>query len=153
MEQERKSREEIVLQYRNDVEKLLPYITWLQTKSGKHTQDIYAGDGLGESSIAIPVYDANLLRFVKEASKLQFVDRNYVYIYSKYGFKTAEDEKKAIAHATIQDMNMLSGILSKYILRGMTKGQYWTQAVENHVFLEVILKMKDLMEFWDKPLA
>lgn len=153
MEQKRKSRDEIILQYRSDVEKLIPYISWLQTKSGKDVEGIYAGEGLNETSVPVPVYDANLLRFVREAGKLELIDRNYVYVYARYDLDTIAKELKAIEKATLQEMKMLSGILSKYVLKGRVQGKYWTAGVENHIFLNVILKMKELMEFWDKPLA
>lgn len=153
MGQERKSKEEIIEQYRSDVEKLVPYIPWLQSKTGGDVEGIYAGEGLADSSIPVPVYDSNLLRFVKEAGKLTLIDRNYVYVYARYDLNTAQKELKAIAGATLQDMHMLSGILSKYVLKGKVQGKYWTAGVENRIFLNVILKMKELMEFWDRPLA
>ena len=43
--------------------------------------------------------------------------------------------------------------MAKYVLGGMTKGMLWGVAVEEGVFLAVLLKMKEIMEFWDKPLA
>ena len=45
------------------------------------------------------------------------------------------------------------GIMAKYVLGGMTKGKLWSEAVENGVFLQALLKIKELLEVWDKPLA
>lgn len=153
MDQERLSREEIVEYYRDEVKKLTPYIAWLESKVDQSVKGIYEGEGIKEHSLAVPVYDAMLLRFAREAGNLKLVDKNYVYIYSKYGMKTAADEHRAIKRAALQDMNLLGGILSKYIIRGQVQGKYWAEGVENQIFLRVILKMKELIEFWDKPSA
>jgi hypothetical protein len=34
----------------------------------------------------------------------------------------------------------------------MTKGKMWSEGVKNGVFLAVIKKMKENVEFWDKPM-
>ena len=49
-------------------------------------------------------------------------------------------------------MDTLKGILSKYILGGMTKGQVWSEGVSNGSILKVLLKMKEILEYWDKPI-
>ena len=42
-------------------------------------------DGNGEYKlIQIPVFDSNLLDFVKTAGKTALVDRNYPYVYTRY---------------------------------------------------------------------
>ena len=60
---------------------------------------------------------------------------------------------KAIKEAEMKDSQVLCGILSKYVLGGMTKGTLWTEAVKNGVFLAVLKRMKELLEIWDGPLA
>lgn len=60
--------------------------------------------------------------------------------------------QRLIERATIQDMDTLKGILSKYILGGMTKGQVWSEGVSNGSILKVLLKMKEILEYWDKPI-
>lgn len=153
MEQEKLSREEIIKTYKKDVERLLPYIPWLETKAGGRAASIYNNEDMTGHTIGFPVYDSKLLQFVKEAQKTKMIDRNYVYVYSRHGLHTAEDELRFIRHASLKEMSALTGILSKYVLKGRTKGTVWKEGVENGVLLEVLLKMKDLMEFWDKPLA
>ena len=46
---------------------------------------------------------------------------------------------------------MLEAILSKYALGGMTKGMLWNQAIEYSVFLNVLLRFKTVLDYWDKP--
>lgn len=37
------------------------------------------------------------------------------------------------------------------MMEGMTKGRRWSEAVENGIFLNVIKKMKENLDFWDHP--
>ncbi|MBO5291890.1 MAG: hypothetical protein J6B10_01740 [Lachnospiraceae bacterium] len=150
MEQDRLSREEIVAMYKSDVERLVPYIAWLQKKAGQQIAQSFHGEGIEKNSVTFPVYDSTMLQFVKEAKRTKFIDRNYVYVYSKWQIRNVKDEKRAIERATLQDIGILGGILSKYIIKGMTKGSVWQEGVENGVLLAVLEKMKELMDFWDK---
>ena len=147
------SPEELIQLYGRDVARLSRYIPWLETKSGKDVSSTFSGEGIAEHSVTFPVYDGTLLAFVKEAKATALMNRNYIYTYSKNRMKTVQDEKSFIDRATIQNMKELGDILSKYILQGMTKSRVWTEGVENRVFLEVVMKMKELVEFWDKPFA
>jgi len=56
-----------------------------------------------------------------------------------------------IARARIQDMDLLGAILSRYIIKGRTKGMMWKEGVEYGVFYALVSKMKELIEFWDVP--
>ncbi|MCM1253181.1 MAG: hypothetical protein NC321_10200 [Clostridium sp.] len=145
-------RRQVVQDYKADVERLIRYLPWLEEKAGKDVSSTYSGDGIGEHSIPFPVYDSTLLGFVKEVQRTKLLDRNYRYIYSKHRIVTVEDERKIIERCDITQMDILKGILSKYIMGGMTKGKMWTEAVENRVFLKVVRKMKENLEFWDKPM-
>ncbi len=148
-------RQQVVERYKPDVEKLIRYLPWLEEKSGAVSglSENYEDSGIKGHSISFPVYDGTLMSFVKEVQQTGLVDRNYPYIYSRYGIRTAQDELKAISRAGIKEMNVLSGILSKYVLGGMTKGRMWTEAVSNGVFLNVVHKMKENLEFWDRPIT
>ena len=53
-----------------------------------------------------------------------------------------------IQDAQITDMDDLAGILSKYILTGMTKGSVWAEGVYNGVLYLVVKKMDELCKFW-----
>lgn len=152
MENEKLSTDEIIHEYKDDVHRLLKYIPWLQSKVGQNVADAYQGDNLTERSITFPVYDSTLLSFVKEVKKTKLIDRNYVYAYSRYRMRNSQDELKYIEKAKITEMNLLKGILSKYILKGTTKATVWTEGVENSVFLEVLMKLRELIEFYDGPL-
>ncbi len=150
---EKDLKEQVRSEYREEVEKYIKYIPWLQQRAGAKALSIYNGEGIGEHSVRFPVYDGATLNFVKELSNSKFMDRNYPYVYSRNGIRTVQDEKKMIKKAGIRDMGTLCGILSKYVLGGMTKGVLWGVAVEEGIFLEILLRMKEIMEFWDKPLA
>ncbi len=139
--------------YRQDVERLITYIPWLESKVGAFVSKNYNDNGLSSSTITFPVYETMLLNFVNEASKTALMDKNYVYAYSGRFIKSVEDEKKAIENAGMADTDLLIGILSKYVLGGMTKGALWTEAVTEGIFLLILKKMKELLEIWDGPLA
>ena len=68
---------EIVKKYKPDVERLLPYVSYFGKMSGLSSSSTFNEDGLSEHSLAFPVYDSTLLRFVKDAENSIFMDRNY----------------------------------------------------------------------------
>lgn len=144
-------RQQVVNEYRADVEKLARYLPWLESKKGASVQQSYSGSGVEQNSISFPVYDSTLLNFVKEAQRTKLMDRNYRYIYSRYRIRRLEDELRAIKRADIKEMDVLKGILSRYVMEGMTKGKRWSEAVENGVFLAAVTKMKENLDFWDHP--
>ena len=148
--EEIKGTEEIIKTYREDVAKLSQYIPWFETKSGSDVVSSYRAD---QSTFSFPVYDGTLMSFVKEAQATKLMNRNYRYTYSRNHIKAAKDELSLIRTATIKDFGVLCDILSKYVLGGMTRAQVWREGIENRIFLEVLMKLKELIEFWDKPLA
>ena len=143
------SNEEIVEYYKQDAMKLFRYLTWLESKSGESACSIYGGEGIAEHSVAFPVYEGTLLNFVREAEKTCFMDRNYVYVYSRNGLKTSADELLLIHRATIRDMDKLAGILAYYVMGGRTKASRWGEGLRNGVYLALLKKIKELLEFWD----
>ena len=152
MEKDTLYMHEVANGYRPDVERMIRYIPWLESKVGNTISNLYQGNGIEEHSIPFPVYDGTLMNLVNDAKRTQLLDRNYAYVYSRHRIRTVEDEQRLIERATIQDMDTLKGILSKYILGGMTKGQVWSEGVSNGSILKVLLKMKEILEYWDKPI-
>ena len=147
----RLSRDEIIICYMDDVAQLMRYLSWLQEKSGTVTSGIYKGEGIEKSSMAVPVYDSTLLGFIKEAKKTDFINRNYVYTYSRYRMKTAADELRVLSACTLQESPVSGDILYNYVTRGDMKGAVWSEGVQNGVYLALLLKLKELMEI-RKPL-
>lgn len=94
----------------------------------------------------VPVYDSTLLSFIKEIRTTDFLNRNYVYTFSRCRIKTARDELRVIDACSLQEVSVLGDILSKYVLRGDVKGAVWSEGVSNGVYLALLLKLKDLME-------
>lgn len=152
MEKDERYMHEVANGYRPDVERLIKYIPWLETKAGTNTSSIYKGEGIGEHSLAFPVYDSTLLSLVQDAKRTQLLDRNYAYVYSRNRIRNVAEEQKFIERADIRHMDGLKGILSKYILGGMTRGTVWTEGVSNGSILKALLKMKEILEYWDGPM-
>lgn len=150
------SVEDIVSRYRPQLDKIVPYVRWLKDNSSNaDVAQSYSNSDL--KSMPFPVYDSNLLAFVKACQSTNLLDRNYVYVYSRNHLNSAKDEIMFINDAGIANMEDLAGILSKYILGGMTKGTLWAEGVRNGVLHRVVEKMDELCKFWgqesDRPLA
>lgn len=142
-------RQQIVNEYKPEVERLVRYLPWLESKTGTSVQQTYSASGIGEHSVAFPVYDSTVMNFVKEAQRTHLMDRNYMYVYSRHRIRTLQDELRAIERADIREMDVLKAILSKYVMGGMTKGRMWSEAVEKGIFLYTVKKMKANLDFWD----
>lgn len=137
-------------------EKLSPlfaYIPYLKEKEGAKTHSILSGDAAPKDSVPVPVYDSTVLAFVKEAQRTGLMDRNYVYAYGKMNATTPSDERLAISDAKFTDIDGVLAILTKYVLTGMTKGSMWSIAVEEGIWLHCLLKIKELLDVYDHPLA
>ncbi len=145
-------RREVVNSYKDDVRRLSRYLPWLEEKDGSNVSSLYDGDGITAHSVAFPVYDATLLAFIKDAQQTNLLDRNYPYIYTRYQLRTMRDEIRIIGQADITKMDILKGILSHYVCGGMTKSSLWSQAVTGGIFLRIVKKMKENLEFWDRPM-
>lgn len=148
----KKSREEIVEEFKPTIEFLAKYIPWLEKQTGKTVTGSYRGDGQNRQNFSIPVYDSILLAFINDVSKTNYIDNNYQYVYSRNRIKTYEDEWEAIEKTDIMNMGILCGIMSRYVMGGMTKSVLWKNGVEYEIFLRVLKKTKEIIEFWDKPL-
>ena len=149
------SVEDIVSRYRPELEKITPYLNWLKENTSNEVAQSYNNSDL--KSIPFPIYNSNLLAFVKAAQTTNLLDRNYVYVYSRNRLNSPKDELIFISDATIRNMDELAGILSRYVLEGMTKGSVWAEGVRNGVLYNVVKKMDELVRFWgqesSRPLA
>jgi hypothetical protein len=139
-------RKNTIAEYQPDARLLVRYVSWLEQKRGDKVMNSYEGEGVEKTTFTFPVYDSTLLGFVKAAKGTKFMTRNYQYVYNRNRIRGVQQEKKAIANATLRDMELLSGILSRYVLGGMTKSVLWAEAVENGVFLEILYKLRELLE-------
>lgn len=144
-------RENIVNEYKGDLEKLLRYLPYFDKKGGKDVQSFYEGDTTFES-IPVPVYDSTLLSFVKEVKKTKFIHRNYPYIYTRLRIKTPADERRILDNAPLRDIDVFRGILSKYILEGQTKSVMWTRGVEERIYVTVLDNLQRLFAEYEAEL-
>lgn len=140
------TRKNLIKQYQPDAKRLVRYISWLETKRGGEVMKSFEGEGVEKTAFTFPVYDTTLLSFIKTARETQFMTRNYQYVYNRNRIKNTEQEKTAVAGATLRDIGLLSGIFSRYVLGGMTKSVLWAQGVESGVFLEILYKLREILE-------
>lgn len=146
---EQMSKDEFIAKYKGIIEPLMVYLPWLLGASGSAAGSVYGDQDIANNSVPFMVYDSNLMRFVKEVGNTALMDRNYPYVYSRNRIRTVADEHKAIEKATFTDVYVLNGIFSKYVLGGRTKGTLWSEGVRNGVFLKLLEKYKELLEFWE----
>lgn len=144
------SRREIVEKYTRLIEPFFVYIPWLEKVSGNRASSLYSNEGIGEHSMAFPVYDSTLLSFVKQLSQSELMNRNYAYHYSWKRMRSVKDELRVIDQVTLYEVDVLEAILSRYALGGMTKGVLWSQAIEYGIFLKILLKFKEVLDYWEK---
>lgn len=143
---------ELAAKYKQELTPLLRYLNWLEQNAGKNLTTNYKGNEDGNHTMSFPIYDSTLLSFIKEASKTSFMDKNYAYIYTRHNINTPIDERKLIEKATMQEWNILCGILTRYVRGGMTQSYLWTQGMTESVLYLTLAKMKELIEYWDKPM-
>lgn len=143
---------ELSRQYKEALTPFLRYLPWFEEHAGMRTGSEYNGKQDGNNTMSFPVYDSTLLGFCEGGGKSSFMNRNYAYIYTRKHMRTPEDERRVIKTATIQEWDVLCGILSKYVLGGNAKAYLWTQAVQENIFLMVLEKMQEIVEYWDRRL-
>lgn len=155
MEYNNEFKNQQIIEYSQKLEPLFKYIPYLKQHEGSVTRSLLSGDAAPVSSVPVPVYDSNVLAFVKEAQQTGLVTRNYVYAYGRFvtGKGTVKDERLAVSGAGFTDIDGVIAILSKYVLMGMTKGTMWSIAVEEGIWLHCLIKLKELLEIYDHPLA
>jgi len=144
-EEQQNVRDQIVNEYGPDLDKITRYLPYFEKKT-KDSQNFYDGDGTFKT-IPVPVYDSNLLAFVKEAGQTKFMNRNYPYTYRRYRLKTPQDERRAMERAKITDIELFRGILSKYVLEGQRKGMVWTTGLNEQIYISMIKNLNRL--FYD----
>lgn len=142
--------QQLTEEYKAAAAPLLKYLPWFERNAGQVGNSFYKGAEFNEQNMAIPVYDANLMSFVREASNSSLMDRNYPYVYTRNRIKTHDDERRVIENAGIREWDILRGILSKYVLGGRTKSMLWSQGVQENIFYLVLKQMQQIIEYWDK---
>lgn len=153
MENDNSYRQETIDKYRTAIGGLFRYIPWLEQKAESRMVQIYAGDNSPSNSFPILVYDSTLLGFVKDMQRTGLMDRNYKYVFARKNIASEEDEIRVIEETELKEIEVIFGIMAKYVLGGMTKGMLWPRAVENGVFLHGLRRVKELLDIWDQPLA
>lgn len=151
LEKEKKSTKEIVEEYKELVTELSKFLPWLEAKKGQDSMSNFVPQNTNVT-LSIPRYDGTLIELIKVLENSQRMNRNYPYVYRNYRIYDLNDEISMIHRATINDMDIIFGILSKYIIQGRVKARVWNEGVANGVYYEAIYKLKELIEFWDMPM-
>ena len=150
MELEGSIRQKISQEYHDAAEPLLVYLPWLEQHSGRESFSVYGSEGIKEHSLSFPVYDATLMRFVRQAEKTSLMDRNYRYVYTRNQIKGHDAERAIIQRATYKDWGILKGILSQYVMGGRVKATLWSEAVKEDIFYLVLSRMQEIVSQWEK---
>lgn len=144
---EKLTRVEIIAKYKDDTVKMLRYLPWMEEYDHQsELSSIYSEQGLEEHSMPVPLLDNTLLNFVKIANKTKFMNKNYVYTYSKFRIKTPQQEREMIEKCGLRDINILGDILSNYVLKGMVKASVWVDGMKEGIFPAVLRRLRELLE-------
>ncbi|MDR0221321.1 MAG: hypothetical protein LBI54_07970 [Lachnospiraceae bacterium] len=147
-ENDKAYRLQVVAEYRALLDSYFRYIPWFQERMGRKLGRLYDGDADISHTIAVPVYDSTLLSFVKGIQDTGLINRNYPYIYSQHNIHDLTDELAWIARCELQDIEVILGIVSKYVLGGMTRGQVWNDAVEDGIFYHALVRIQEILGQW-----
>jgi hypothetical protein len=139
----------ILAEYRQKLEPYFAYIPWFMERDGKNLNKLYESDNDISGTIAVPVYDSTLLGFVKSMNESGLMNRNYPYVYSKYNLHSYADELAQIDKCELRDIDVILGIISRYVLGGMARGRMWTEAVEMGIFYHALVKIKEILSRWE----
>ena len=152
MQKQRFSREEFLEMFTQDVIRLSKYIPWLEEKSGADVSKYYEDGEKMAHTLSFPVYDSILLAFLNDASTTVFMEQNYQYFYTRNHIQSYVDELALIEKADIMHMDILQCILSRYVFGGMVKAYLWKDGVEHRIFVNILKKARQIVEFWSEPL-
>lgn len=150
MENDKAYRKQKIEEYRGYLDPFFRFIPWFRERMGSKQERVYDGNDVSHS-VPVPVYDSTLLNFVRGMQATGLMNRNYPYIYSRHAMRTAADEISQMEHTTLKDIDVIIGIISKYVLGGMTRGRLWTDAVEEGIFYHALTRMKQILDVWDEP--
>ena len=153
MQNQRYSRDEFLEMFKQDVIRLSKYIPWLEDKSGDDVSKNYQDGNKMDHTLTFPVYDSILLAFLNDASTTVFMEKNYQYFYTKNHIHDYQDELAMIERADIMHMDILQCILSRYVFGGMVKAYLWKAGVDHKIFVTVLKKARQIVEFWSEPLV
>ena len=153
MPNQRYSRDEFLEMFKQDVIRLSKYIPWLEDKSGDDVSKNYQDGNKMDHTLTFPVYDSILLAFLNDASTTVFMEKNYQYFYTKNHIHDYQDELAMIERADIMHMDILQCILSRYVFGGMVKAYLWKAGVDHKIFVTVLKKARQIVEFWSEPLV
>ena len=135
--------------YEAPVRALSSYLSWLEEHMNVRADSVYSDS---DTVMPFPVYDSTLMAFIKQAQSTGILDRNCVYVYTRHRMNSVKDELDFIENAGLQDMDDLWGILSNYVMEGMSRGAKWSEGVSSGIFYHVIRKMLDLLMTWSKSI-
>ena len=153
MQKQKYSRDEFLEMFKQDVIRLSKYIPWLEDKIGDDVSKNYQDGNKMDHTLSFPVYDSILLAFLNDASTTVFMEKNYQYFYTKNHIYDYQDELAMIERADIMHMDILQCILSRYVFGGMVKAYLWKAGVDHKIFVTVIKKARQIVEFWSEPLV
>ncbi|MBP5282813.1 MAG: hypothetical protein J6Z22_09990 [Lachnospiraceae bacterium] len=153
MGQEPTGQEKIIAEFHEVAEPLLVYLPWLEQHAGQSGSEIFGGQGIAENSLCFPVYDATLMRFVKEVGKTSLMDRNYRYVYSRNHIQSHEDERALILRTNWRSWDQLKGVLSFYVLGGRVKASLWSEGVKANIYLMVLKRMQEIASSLEAKLS
>jgi len=137
----------LIAKYREPLEPYFRYMPWFLERKNKNLEKFYDGDEIS-GTFSFPVYESTLLNFVQGIQTTGLIDRNYPYLYSKYGLHSTDEELALIERCGLAEVADILAVVSKYVLGGMTKGRMWNEAVEYGIFYHALARIRDILNVY-----
>jgi len=126
------------------IEKLTEFIPYFEKVKKEDVCHWGGGEKLGDKyyTASYPVYEQNLENFIQEIYKSNLICYNYLEVIELYGLHGTEEMSDAIEHA---DLELTLAILTGYIRQERFCNGLWESAIEEKIFLKLILRLERLV--------
>jgi hypothetical protein len=87
-----------------------------------------------------PSYDEGVSRFIDDFYKSDLIDGGYLESLERYGTKASTPAELIVT----ADIDLLKAILTYYVRQERFCDGAWAEAIEEKVFLKILLRLKEL---------
>lgn len=98
-------------------------------------------DAAGTLTLSYPIYDQQVLDFIKICSGADLLDHHYLETIKLYGASMEEGQEDTIRCA---DQRLVAAILTYYVRQERFCDGLWAIAIKNKVFLHLLNRLLEL---------
>jgi hypothetical protein len=94
----------------------------------------------GVIEMGYPRYDEGVSRFIDDLYKSDLIDGGYLESLERYGTKASTPAELIVT----ADIDLLKAVLTYYVRQERFCDGAWVEAIEEKVFLKILLRLKEL---------